>query len=58
MGYAFTSPTGSVSCIVKVTGTEPFLECIKTVNGVKKRTSAGFYNYGQWTVKDPGSQCP
>ena len=43
---------------MKVTGTEPFLECIKTINGVKKRTSAGFYNYGQWTVKDPGSQCP
>lgn len=49
-GYPFTS-SSSADCIVWLTGEEAFLECIKTVGSIKKRTSAGFWGFGQWRVK-------
>lgn len=66
MGWGFTASgggigaAGSADCLVKVTGTEAFLECIKDVGGgMKKRTSAGFFNnYAQYTVKPLSSTCP
>ena len=50
VGYPFISG-GGADCIVWVTGEEAFLECIKTVGSTKKRTSAGFWGYGQWTLQ-------
>ena len=50
VGYPFTSASGA-DCIVWVTGEEAFLECLKTVAGTKKRTSAGFCGFGQWHVQ-------
>ena len=54
-GYPFTSYSGA-DCIVWVTGEEAFLECIKTVFSIKKRTSAGFWGFGQWRVQSTSSQ--
>ena len=50
VGWPFTSASGA-ECIVWLTGEEAFLECIKTVGTTKRRTSAGFWGYGQWRVK-------
>ena len=36
---------------VIMTGEEAFLECVKTVSSSKKRTSAGFWGFGQWPAK-------
>ena len=57
-GYPFTSNSGE-DCIVWVTGEEAFLECVKTVSSSKKRTSAGFWGFGQWVVLPISSNyCP
>ena len=46
MGYPFQSATGA-KCMVKVTGTEGFLECTK----MGKKTSAGYNdNYAQYSI--------
>ena len=39
-----------------MTGEEAFLECVKTVSATKKRTSAGFWGFGQWRVQSISSQ--
>ena len=54
-GYPFTSGSGA-DCIVWLTGEEAFLECIKTVGSTKKRTSAGFWGFGQWNVQSINTQ--
>ena len=45
--------------IVKVTGSDAFLECIKRTAGVvRRKTSAGYYdNYAHYTVKPPSGTC-
>ena len=63
MGWGFTASgggAGSADCVVKVTETEAFLECIKSVGGgYAKRTSAGFFNnYAHYRVMPLGSTCP
>ena len=50
VGWPFTSASGA-DCIVMVTGEEAFLECIKTVGPIKRRTSAGFWGYGHWMIQ-------
>ena len=50
VGYPFTSNSGA-DCIVWLTGEEAFLECVKTVSFSKKRTSAGFWGFGQWVIQ-------
>ena len=55
-GYPFTS-LSSADCIVWLTGEEAFLECIKTVGSTKKRTSAGFWGFGQWRVRSSTQFC-
>ena len=63
MGYPFVSATATgAKCIVKVTGSDAFLECIKRVitpaGVVRRKTSAGYYdNYAQYTVKPPSGTC-
>ena len=53
MGYPFLSATGA-KCMVKVTGTEGFLECMK----LGKKTSAGYNdNYAQYEVMAAGASC-
>ena len=53
VGYPFESATGA-KCIVKVTGTEGFLECRK--NG--KKTSAGYNdNYAHYDIVAAGASC-
>ena len=59
MAYPFTV-SAEVDCMVKVTGTSAFLECLKHGGASpKKRTSAGYYNvyYAHYNVEDSGS-CP
>ena len=56
VGWPFTSGSGA-DCIVWLTGEEAFLECIKTVGSTKKRTSAGFWGYGQWIVQTSTQLC-
>jgi hypothetical protein len=48
VGWTFNQ--GTAKCIIWVTKKEAFLECVKTVGAVKKRTSAGFFGIGQWTI--------
>ena len=62
VGYVIALPAMSggptPECMVKVTRTDAFIECLRTVNGVKKRTSAGYFNnYAQYTVQPYGSAC-
>ena len=53
VGYPFLSATGA-KCMVKVTGTEGFLECMK--NG--KKTSAGYNdNYAHYDIVAAGASC-
>ena len=66
VGYVIALPamSGDPECMVKVTGTDTFIECLRTVTApsgasAKRRTSAGYFdNYAQYTVKSPGSTCP
>ena len=56
VGYPFLSATGAI-CMVKVTGTEGFLECMKKGKKTKK-TSAGYNeNYAQYEVVAAGASC-
>ena len=48
VGWTFNK--GTAKCIIWATKKEAFLECVKTVGGTKKRTSAGFFGIGQWTI--------
>ena len=48
VGWTFDQ--GQAQCIIWVTKKEAFLECIKTVNGEKRRTSAGLFGIGQWSI--------
>ena len=63
MGYPFISATATgAKCIVKVTGSDTFLEWIKRVitpsGVVRRKTSAGYYdNYAHYTVKPPSGTC-
>ena len=43
-----TEETNLIKCLVWVTGEEAFLECVSG----GKRTSAGFWGFGHWKVKD------
>ncbi len=49
VGFPFTS--GFASCIVWLTPQEAFLECISPSGSQRKRTSTGFFGFGQWTVR-------
>ena len=49
VGWPFSSNSGA-NCIVWLTGEEGYLECIKTVGTTKRRTIAGFWGYGQWSI--------
>lgn len=55
VGWPFTSASGG-DCIVWLTGEEAFLDCTKTVSSGKKRTTAGFWGYGHWTVQTTNTQ--
>ncbi|NOZ54861.1 MAG: hypothetical protein GXP08_17290 [Gammaproteobacteria bacterium] len=48
VGWTLTS--GTANCIVWVTKNEAFLECIKLVGPTKRRTSTGFFGFGQWEI--------
>ena len=53
VGYPFQSATGA-KCMVKVTGTECFLECMK----MGKKTSAGYNdNYAHYNIVAAGASC-
>ena len=59
VAYPFTV-NSDVDCMVKMTGTSAFLECIKHDVSPKKRTSAGYFNsyYAHYNVEDIDSTCP
>ena len=59
VAYPFTV-SGEVDCMVKVTGTNAFLECIKHGTSTKKRTSAGLFGgyYAHYNVEPLTSTCP
>ena len=48
VGWTFDQ--GQAKCIIWVTRKEAFLECVKTINGTKRRTSAGLFGIGQWSI--------
>ena len=48
----FTFEVNTASCIIWVTSNEAFLECVKQVGSSRRRTSAGFFGMGQWTVSN------
>lgn len=50
IGFTFDKET--TRCIVWLTPSEAFLECIRLHGGQRLRTSVGFWGYGQWTVSD------
>ena len=53
VGYPFQSATGA-KCMVKVTGTEGFMECTKS----DKKTSAGYNdNYAHYNIVAAGASC-
>ena len=56
VGWPFRSTLGEADCIVWLTGEEAFLECIKPVGSSKRKTSAGFWGFGQWNVQTSNTQ--
>ena len=59
VAYPFTV-SAEVDCMVKVTGTSAFLECLNHASSPKKRTSAGYFGgyYAHYNVEPLGSTCP
>ncbi len=47
----WTFDLGTAKCIIWVTKNEAFLECVKDVGSETRRTSTGFFGFGQWTVE-------
>jgi len=52
MHVGFTFEKSGAQCIIWATTEEAFLECVRpTSEGLRRRTSTGFFGLGQWTIR-------